>query len=132
MLFGERVACPNTLVFQVPEALRDGSKDDFVAKLVSALKGHVVAAVQFVPGYHVRLTFEYEDSRHSVFRDGLVVDGVSISLFEADSTIRFVHLHHCPTEVPDDDIESCFSEYGSVRSVERTYFDGTGILTGRI
>ena len=130
MSFGERVARPNTLVFQVPEALRAGSKEDFVAKLVSALEGHVIDAVQFVPGYHVRLTFTYEDSRHSVFRDGLVVDGVSISLFEADSTVRFVHLHHCPTEVPDDDIESCFSEYGSVFSVERTYFDGTDILTG--
>ena len=48
-----RIARPNTLVIQVPEVLRSGSKDDFLAKLLEFLSPHAVLCVQFVPGYFV-------------------------------------------------------------------------------
>lgn len=92
----KKIARPNTLDIQVPEVLRSGSKDDFLAKLLEFLSPHVVFCVQFVPVFFVRVTFESLESRQAVFHDGIAIDGVEIPVMEADPTVRFVHLHHCP------------------------------------
>ena len=84
MPFAEKVARPNTLVFCVPEALREGSKVEFVEKLVAALRGCDIRAIQFVPNFHVRVTFESLEARNEVFLRGLKVAGVAIPLIEAD------------------------------------------------
>lgn len=85
--FGKKVARPRTLVFQVPESLRNGSKQEFVQKIITAVKGHEVSAVQLVPGYHIPVTFKLESSSNTVFHDGLVLDDVNVHLIEADSTM---------------------------------------------
>ena len=130
MPFDDKVSRPRTLVLFVPEQLRAGSREEFVEKLLAAFSSHEVLAVQFVPGFHVRLTFAREQSRHDVFRDGLSVDGVDIQLREADPTTRYVYLHHCPYEVPDSVIKDALAEYGTVLSVQECYHKGTEILNG--
>ena len=123
---------PNTLVFNVPEELRDGSQDEFVQKIVAALPRHQISAVQFVPGYYVRVTFRSEQSRHEVFNAGFSIDGAAIRLVEADSTVRLVYVHHCPVEVPDSAIRDVLSEYGNVMSIQPGFHKGTTILNGSL
>ena len=125
-----RVEHHNTLVLAVPECLRAGSKEDFVAKLVSALSGHTITAVQFVPGYYVRVTFAEFESRQAVFRDGLHIDHVPVPLIEAEQSVRFVYLHHCPVEVPDSVVFAAFCEFGSVLDVSPVLYCDSDILTG--
>jgi len=57
MLVADKVDRPKTLVLKVPEELRVGSKEDFAVKIVDALKGFKLVAIQFVPGWFVRVTF---------------------------------------------------------------------------
>ena len=123
---------PNTLVFNVPEELRNGSRDEFVEKIVAALPRHEITAVQFVPGYFVRVTFRREQSRHEVFNAGFSIDGTAIHLVEADSTVRLVYVHHCPVEVPDSAIRDVLSEYGNVMSIQPGFHKGTTILNGSL
>ena len=104
MPFSEGVQRSCTLIFQAPESLRTGSQVKFVHKLLAAVAGHDVSAVQFVPGYHVHVTFHLESSRAAVFRDGLVIDGVNVHVTEADSTVCYVYVHHLPVEVPDQNL----------------------------
>lgn len=130
MPFGEKVARPNTLVFQVPEALRVGSRDEFLEKLISALRGLDIRAIQFVPNYHVRVTFESLDARNEVFRRGLKLGGVLISLIEADPSVCLVYLHNCPVEVPNSVVKTALSDYGDFLSIERLCHTGTAIQNG--
>lgn len=125
-----KVARPLTLVFSVPEDLRTGSKEAFLAKLTAALEPHVINCIQFMPGYFVRVTFDSMDSRQAVFQDGIVIDKLSISFFEAERTVAFVYLHHCPVEVPDVDVSAVFSDYGTVLKMEDCTYDGSSILNG--
>ena len=99
-------------------------------KIVDAVTGHRVSAVQFVPGFFVRVTFSTVQDRHDVFRYGVEIDGVKIPLTEAESTTRFVYVHHCPVEVSDAAVKDALSAYGEVLSVESCYYKGTSILTG--
>ena len=92
MPFGTKVDRPKTLILNVPEQLRTGAKEDFVKKIVDAVTGHRVSAVQFVPGFFVRVTFSTVQDRHVVFRYGVEIDGVKIPLTEAESTTRFVYV----------------------------------------
>ena len=126
----ERVLRHNTLVFVVPECLRNGTKEEFLSKLVSVLRGHALAAVQFMPGYYVRVTFDEFESRQAVFRDGLCIDYVSVPLIEAEQSVRFVYLHHCPVEVPDPVINAVFSDFGAVLDILPVRHPGSDILTG--
>ena len=112
-----KVARPNTLVIQVPEALRSGSKEGFLAKLLESLSEYVLLCVQFVPGFFVRITFESLESRQAVLHNGLVLDGVDIPVMEADPTVRFVHLHHCPFEVSDKAVAGALSSFGTVLDI---------------
>ena len=130
MPFGDRVCRPKTLMLAVPEQLRSGSKVDFVKKIVDAVTGQRVAAVQFMPNYFVRVTFGTTQDRHDVFRLGIEIDGVKIPLIEAESAIRSVCIHHCPVEVSDNSVKEVLSGFGDVESVESVYYDGTAILTG--
>ena len=130
MPFGERVERPKTLVFCVPEQLRNGSSEDFLAKLVSALRGHDLLCVQFVPNFYVRVTFRLLESRRSVFREGLRIDDVEIPLIEADSSFRRVYVHHCPYEVSDDAIAAVLADYGTVLGVEHPFYRGSTVYTG--
>lgn len=130
MPFGDGVRRPCTLIFQAPEPLRTGSQSEFVEKLVTAVAGHDITAVQFVPGYHVRVTFRLESSRDTVFRDGLVIDGVDVHLTEADSTLCHVYVHHLPVEVPDDDLREALRSYGRIVSVDDVFYRDTRIRTG--
>ena len=130
MPFGEKVDRPKTLILNVPEQLRTGAKEDFVKKIVDAVTGHRVSAVQFVPGFFVRVTFSTVQDRFDVFRYGLEIDGVKIPLTEAESTTRFVYVHHCPVEVSDAAVKDALSGFGEVLSVESCYYEGTSILTG--
>ena len=86
----KKIARPNTLVIQVPEVFRSGSKEDFLPKLLKFLSAYVVSCVQLVPGFYVQITFESLESRQSVFQDGIVIDGVKIPAMEADPTIRSI------------------------------------------
>ena len=126
----KKVARPLTLVCNVPEDLRNGTKEDFLAKLTAALKPHKINCIQFMPGYFVRVTFESMDSRQAVFQDGIVIDKLSISFFEAERTVAFVYLHHCPVEVPDIAVSDVFSDYGTVLKMEVCTYDGSPILNG--
>ena len=130
MPFGEKVERPNTLVFCVPEALREGSKDEFVEKVVAALHGFDLKAIQFVPNYHVRVTFETLEARNEVFLRGLKIAGIAVPLVEADVSVCLVYLHHCPVEVPNSVVKTVFKEFGDVLGIERLYHTGTTIYNG--
>lgn len=117
MLVADKVDRPKTLVFKVPEELRVGSKEDFVA-------------IQFVPGWFVRVTFEFLEDREDIFRDGLVIDGVDIPLIEAEPSTQLVYVHHCPVEVPNSVLENVLSAYGDVISIAPCYYNTASILTG--
>ena len=125
MPFGDGVERPKTLVFSVPVQLRDGFKEEFLAKLVSTLQGHDLLSVQFVPNFYVRVTFRRLESRRSVFHEGLWIDGVEIPLLEADSSFRHVYIHHCPYKVLD-----VLADYGSVQGVVHPCFPGSTMYTG--
>ena len=130
MPFGEKVDRPCTLVFKVPEELRTGSKVEFVHKLVAAVADHEISAIQFVPGFHVRITFCRLSSRDSVFRNGLRIDGVDVDLIEAESTLCYVYVHHLPVEVSDDDLRAALNSYGRTVSVDDCFFPTTRIRNG--
>ena len=63
MLVADQVDRPKMLVFKVSEELRVGSKEDFAVKIVNALKNLKLVAIQFVPGWFVRVTFEFLEDR---------------------------------------------------------------------
>ena len=126
----KKIARPNTLVFQVPEVLRSGSKEDFLAKLLDFLSAHVVSCVQFVPGFFVRVTFESLQSRQAVFHNGIVIEGVEIPVMEADPTVRFGHLHHCPFDFPDKIVAAALSAFGTVLDVQFSCFPGSTVRNG--
>ena len=107
-----------------------GSRDEFLEKLISALRGLDIRAIQFVPNYHVRVKFESLDARNEVFRRGLKLGGVLISLIEADPSVRLVYLHNCPVEVPNSVVKTALSDYGDVLSIERLCHTGTAIQNG--
>ena len=130
MPFAEKVARPCTLIFQVPEELRTGSKVDFVHKLVAAVADHEISAIQFVPNFHVRVTFRLLSSRESVFRGGLRIDGVDIDLIEAESTLSYVYVHHLPVEVSEGDLRSPLNSFGRTVSVDDCFFPSTRIRNG--
>jgi len=127
-----KIARPNTLVIQVPEALRSGSKEDFLTKLLEFFSAHVVSCVQFVPVFFVRVTFESLESRQAVFQDGIVIDGVEIPVMEADPTVRLVHLHHCPFEVPNETVAGALSAFGTVLDVQFSCFAGSTVRNGSL
>ena len=130
MPFGDRFIRPKTLVLAIPEQLRSGFKEDFAKKIVDAVSGHRVAAIQFVPGYYVRVTFGTTQDRHDVLRYGVEIDGVDIPLIEAESTTSYVYVHHCLVEVSDNAVKDVLPGYGDVVSFEPVYYDGTAIVTG--
>jgi len=130
MLVADKVDRPKTLVFKVPEELRVGSKEDFAVKIVNALKNLKLVAIQFVPGWFVRVTFEFLEDREDIFRDGLVIDGVDIRLIEAEPSTQLVYVHHCPVEVPNSVLENVLSAYGDVISIAPCYYNTASILTG--
>ena len=126
----KKIARPNTLVIQVPEAFRTGSKEVFLAKLLESLSAHAVSCVQFVPGFYVRITFETLESRQAVFGSGITIEGVMIPVMEADLTMRFVHLHHCPFEVSDKAVADALSAFGTVLDIQFSRFAGSTVLNG--
>lgn len=130
MLVADKVDRPKTLVFKVPEELRVGSKEDFAVKIVNALKNLKLVAIQFVPGWFVRVTFEFIEDREDIFRDGLVIDGVDIPLIEAEPSTQLVYVHHCPVEVPNSVLKNVLSAYGDVISIAPCYYNTASILTG--
>ena len=101
-----------------------------MAKLLGSLSAHVLSCVQFVPGFFVRITFQSLESRQSVFRSGIVIDGVVVPVMEADPTVRFMHLHHCPFEVPDRTVSSVLSAFGTVLDVRFSCFAGSSVPNG--
>ena len=117
-------------MFSVPVAFRDGPREEFFRKLVAALDGHVISCIQFVPGYFVRVTFRFLESLQSVFRSGIVVDGVCLPMSEADSTYRNVYVHHYPCEVPDSAVVDALANFGTIHSVERLRYKDSLIRTG--
>lgn len=126
----DKVDRPKTLVLKVPEELRVGSKEDFAEKIVSAAEGRTIVAVQFVPGWFVRVMFRFLEDRQDIFRDGLVIDGVNVPLIEAEPSTCLVYVHHCPVEVPSSVLENVLSAYGDVVSIEPCYYNNTPVLTG--
>ena len=126
----KKVARPNTLVIQVPEAFRSGSKEDFLAKLLESLNAYVLLCVQFIPGFLIRITFDFLESRRAVLRNGLALDGVDIPVMEADSTVRFVHLHHCPFEVSDRAVAGALSGFATVLDIQFSYYAGSTVRNG--
>ena len=125
-----KIKRPNTLVVEVPVAFRSGSKEVFLAKLLEALSPHTVSCVQFVPGFFVRVTFESLESRHAVFGSGIVIEEVMIPVMEADATVRFIHIHHCPIEVPDETVADALSAFGTVLDVQFSCFAGSSLRNG--
>lgn len=107
---------------QVPKPFRVNIKEQFVEKVVAAVGDHSVLAIQFVHGFHICLTFEFVSSRHAVFHNGLSVDGINISLLEADSSVHDVYLHHCPVEVLDAVFCKVLAEFGSILDIEDCVF----------
>lgn len=130
MLVADKVDRPKTLVLKVPEELRVGSKEDFAVKIVNALKNLKLVAIQFVPGWFVRVTFEFLEDREDIFHDGLVIDGVDIPLIESEPSTQLVYVHHCPVEVPNSVLENVLSAYGDVISIAPCYYNTASILTG--
>ena len=126
----KKIARPNTLVIQVPEVFRSGSKEDFLAKLLESLCPHVVSCIQFIPGFFVRVTFESLESRQAVLGSGIVISEVMIPVMEADPTVRFVHLHHCPFEVPDKTVADALSAFGTVLDIQLSSFPGSSLFNG--
>ena len=124
----KKIARPNTLVIQVPEVFRSGSKEDFLAKLLESLSPHVVSCVQFIPGFFVCVTFESLESRQAVLGSGIVISEVMIPVMEADPTVRFVNLHHCPFEVPDKTVADALSAFGTVLDIQLSSFPGSNLF----
>ena len=130
MLVADKVDHSKTLVFKVLEEVRVGSKEDFAVKIVNILKNRSLAAIQFVPGWFVRVTFEYLEDREDIFRNGLVIDGVDISLIEAEPSTQLVYVHHCPVEVPNSVLDNVLSAYGDVISITPCYYNSASVLSG--
>ena len=110
--------------------MRSGFKEVFLANLLEFLSAHVVSFVQFVSGFFVRVTFESLEFHQAVFHDGIVIDGVEIPVMEADSTVRFVHLRHCPFEVPNKIVAGARSAFGTVFDVQFSCFAGSTVRNG--
>ena len=53
-----------------------------------------------------------------------------IPVMEADPTVRFVHLHHCPFEVPDRTVADALSAFGIVLDVQFSSFAGSTLRNG--
>ena len=70
------------------------------------------------------------ESRQAVFHDGIVIDGVVIPVQEADSTVRFVHLHHCPFKVPNETVGKALSAFGTVLDSQFSCFADSTVRNG--
>ena len=106
------------------------SKEDFLAKLLESLSPHVVSCIQFTPGFFVRVTIESLESRQAVLGSGIVIGEVMIPVIKADLTVRFVHLHHCPFEVPDRTVADALSAFGTALDVQFSCVAGSTLCNG--
>ena len=126
----ERVDRPNTLVLTVPEELSSLSRNAIVDKLVAGLNVDEICCIQFVPGYHVRITFSSFDARNKAFLSGIFADSTRLHVEEADPVIKEVTLEHLPVEVPDDTVIEAFRPFGTVHEVSHLKYAGTSIGNG--
>ncbi|KAL9969479.1 hypothetical protein ACROYT_G021699 [Oculina patagonica] len=111
--------------------MKSFQKEDFAKKIVDAVDDDdKIVAIQFVPGFFVRVTFESVRARDNVYSAGLRIGGVEVRLIEAEPSVRFVYLHHCPVEVSDAVVSECFSAYGEVLDIRSCVYGTSDILTG--
>ena len=118
-------SCLNSLLAYFPEEIyRHVGSSVVLPQLLESLDDEKLAAVQFLRGGLVRLTFMDSESCKELLQRGLTFGDTRIRLSRADAKIRSIHLRDLPTEVPGAEVIKFFSSFGEVISVTRSTFDG--------
>ena len=122
---------PLTLITFLPEDIhKKVHHEDIVAKLLSKLDVSDVSCIQFMPNGYVRLTFTSMEARSDAFLSGVFYDTLRLRVFEAQSSVYNVYVHHLPFEVPDRDLEEVLSAFGVVHGITEQTHPGSPVYNG--
>ena len=124
--------CPNSVFVFFPENVyQNVSSSDVLPQLLECFPCDKVAAVQFLRGGVVRITFKDQAVRDDVLARGVSFQGNSLRVVCAMSEVRSVYVRDLPIEVPDDVVSAFLSSYGDVVLVSRsTYKDFPAVCDG--
>ena len=124
--------CPNSVFVFFPENVyQNVSSSDVLPQLLECFPCDKVAAVQFLRGGVVRITFKDQAVRDDVLARGVSFQGISLRVVCAMSEVRSVYVRDLPIEVPDDVVSAFLSSYGDVVLVSRsTYKDFPAVCDG--
>ena len=124
--------CPNSIFVFFPEDVyRNVSSSDVLPQLLECLPSEKVAAVQFLRGGVVRITFTDEAVSNDVLARGISFQGSLLRVVCASSEVRSLYVRDLPVEVSDDVVSAFLSSYGDVVLVScSTYKDFPSVRDG--